>query len=201
MKRLQLVCTEHVDGREVFFANANHPEASALRALVASEVARPAPPTADDELTKRQLVALGAPLRGADPVAVEDADRVTVLAKGMSLARRDPVVARALPLCVWRSREFLTARDLVEVLPAPADRHVAGFFLELTSELGNDRRLLGVAESLRDRRMTAVQPFFQVPTTSRHPATRSFPLAEKWGFSMNVDLAAFRSLFEKFSTQ
>lgn len=201
MQRLQLACSEHVGGREVFSANLNHPEANALRALVAAEVARPARATDEDEMTKRQLVALGAPLRGVEPLAVEPPEYLSVLARGMSLARRDPVVARTVPVCVWRLRESVNARDLVELLPGPADRHVAGFFLELTSELGNDRRLLGVAESLRDRRMTALKPFFHVPTTSRRPHTRPFPLAEKWGFEMNVDLDAFRSLFEKFVTR
>jgi hypothetical protein len=198
MQRLQLVRSEQLDRSEVFAANPDHPSAAVLRALIAAEVTQPLPPAAGDELCKRQLVALGAPLRGVEPVVVDPSEYMDVLARGMTLARHAPVVARVVPLVVWKLRESINGRDLGERLHRPADRHVAGFFLELTSVLGEDRRLLGIAESLRDRRVTSVQPFFQVPTTSRRPPTRSFPIAEKWGFEMNVDLDAFRTLFDKY---
>jgi hypothetical protein len=197
MQLQQIVRSARVDGREVFWANESHPEAGTLRALVAAEVPRPSPPTADDDRTRSQLVSLGAPLSGVRMVEVEPDERVAALARGVQLTRRDPVVARALPLAVWNLRDSVNARALEDLLHLPAEHHAAGFFLELTGELGGDRRLVGVAESLRDRRMTSVQPFFQLPTTKRN-VTRPFPLAEKWGFEMNVDLDSFRTLFDKF---
>jgi hypothetical protein len=87
-------------------------------------------------------------------------------------------------------------KELQGLASRAEDKHAVGFFLEVTAELGGDRRLLGLAESFRDRRMKAVREFFQ---TGRHEAAREFALATKWGFRMNMDLDAFRSLFSKFA--
>jgi len=78
----------------------------------------------------------------------------------------------------------------------PEDKHAVGFFLELTGELGGDRRLAGMAELLRDRRRRSVHDFFLSPS-GRAEAARDFPLAARWGFRMNMDLASFRALFDK----
>jgi len=119
------------------------------------------------------------------------------LVRGASLARRDPVVARSLPLCFWRLRESLDLKALAALATRAEDKHTLGFFLELTGELGGDRRLVGLSESLRDHRMTSVRDFFQAPF-AHGGVVRDFSLAAKWGFRMNMDLNSFRSLFEKF---
>jgi helix-turn-helix protein len=198
MERLQLVVSHHEGRKEVFAANAAHPEATLLRALVASDQSPPtSAATEGDEDLKRSLVSLGAPLRGFARLPVPEAERLAVLVKGVTLARRDATVARALPICFWYSRDALDARALAALAPRAEDRHALGFFLELAAELGGDRRLLGLAETLRDRRMTSVREFFQSPS-ARKSTAREFPLATKWGFQMNMDLESFRSLFDKF---
>ena len=199
MQRVQLVVSQHERGREVYWANLDHPEAKVLRALVASEAHRAVPkPTDEDQALKGQLVTLGAPLRGIDPVEVAPAEQMSTLVRGASLARRDAVVARSLPLCFWRLRESLDSKTLGGLAFRAEDKHALGFFLELTSELGGDRRLAGLAANLRDRRMTSVRDFFQSSTPSRE-VSRDFPLATKWGYRMNMDLDSFRSLFDKFA--
>lgn len=196
MQRAQLVVSERVGGKEVFAANNDHPGASTLRALVAGTSGLP-PTSAADELLRRELVSLGAPLRGVEPAEVVASKWMATLVRGAALARRDAVVARALPLCFWRLRDSLDLQALQAEAVAPEDKHAVGFFLELTGELGGDRRLVGLAESFRDRRLTSVRDFFH-QSPARRETFREFPLAARWGFRMNTDAESFRSLFEKF---
>ncbi len=194
MQRTQLVVSRHEGGKEVYSANFDHPGAETLMALVASD--RPVSrPSSEDEPLKRKLVALGAPLRGVEPMEVAPSERMSTLLQGALLARRDPVVARSLPLCFWSLRDALDVKAFEELTSRAEDKHTLGFFLELTGELGGDRRLLGLAERLRDRRMTALRDFFHA---GRRDVSRDFALATRWGFKMNMDLDSFRSLFDKF---
>jgi DNA-binding transcriptional ArsR family regulator len=197
MRQVLLVESAQEDGKEVYYANVRHPDADTLRALVASDVGRTVALSSDEEMLKRKLKALGAPLRGVQALEVEPGDYLDTLLKGVALARRDPIVAKALPLCFWKLRESLEAKALLDVTTRAEEKHALAFFLELTSELGNDRRLLGLAEALRDGRMTSVRDFFQ---SHRRERVRPFPLAEKWGYQMNMDLETFRSLFDKYVT-
>ena len=198
MLRLQFVRSHRESGKEVFTANLEHPEADFLSKLAETDV-RPRPVAANrDVQLKGQLVSLGAPLRGVkgSPVAPDEVFRTLVDAT--ELARRDAVVARTLPVCLWRHRDQLDVRALQSMNVGPENKHVLAFFLELTSELGGDRRLVGLAETLRDHRLTQLKPFFH----SMAPGSgRDFALAQKWGFTINMDLDSFRTLFEKFVTR
>src|SRR5262245_1485993 len=90
MQRAQLVRTKHDGRKEVFEANLDHPAAEPLRLLVAAERSSKRPTHDEaDESVKRGLVALGAPLRGFRPREVHPSEHVTLLAQGVSLARRD----------------------------------------------------------------------------------------------------------------
>jgi hypothetical protein len=196
MLRAQLVVSHREGGKEVYSANLDYPEATTLQALVATASRPPTSMGIEDEPLKRNLVALGAPLRGVEPLDVAPSEQMMTLLRGTQLARRDPVVARCLPLCFWNSRDSLDVKMLEALTPRAEDKHALGFLLELTGELGGDRRLAGLAEHLRDRRMTTLREFFH---TSRREAARDFPLAAKWGFRMNADLDSFQTLFSKFA--
>jgi hypothetical protein len=82
MLRSQLVVSRHEGGKEVYAANLAHPEATTLEALVASAASPVIPQTAEDETLKRKLVALGAPLRGVDPVEVVPSEVAVTLLEG-----------------------------------------------------------------------------------------------------------------------
>jgi molybdenum-dependent DNA-binding transcriptional regulator ModE len=195
MQRLQLVRVDRRGGKEVLSANADHPESELLAKLARTDAQlRPLADPRDDKL-KQMLVSLGAPLRGVKPAPVAAAQTLTVLVDAARLARRDPVVARSLPICVWNHRAQLDAKALQALRVAPEDKHALAFFLELAGELGGDRRLVGLAEVLRDARLRQTRPFFATNPVS---GTSNFNLAKKWGFMMNMDLEAFRSLFAKF---
>ncbi|MBV8760445.1 MAG: hypothetical protein JO257_24345 [Deltaproteobacteria bacterium] len=197
MLRLQLVRTEHTGAKTVFSANPHHPDAEFLSRLAAADTPARSPTTTSDDDLKRKLVALGAPLRGVKPLKVAPADVLDVLVEGAQLSRRDAVVARTLPVCFWNERDQFTAKALMALKASPEDKHAVAFFLELAGELGGDRRLAGLAETLRDHRLTQLRPFFHAAPRA---SAQDFPLAAKWGFSMNVDPDAFRALFNKFVT-
>lgn len=197
MQRLQLVHSERIQGKEVFSANPKHPEAEVLSRLAKADVpSRSVSEAGDDEL-REKLASLGAPLRGVKRSQVESSDVLDVLVDGTELARRDAVVARSLPLCFWKYRDQLDGKSLQGLRAAPEAKHAFAFFLELAGELGGDRRLAGLAEGLRDQRLTQLRPFFYSMTAS---SARDFPLAKKWGFLMNMELDSFRALFDKFVT-
>jgi hypothetical protein len=199
MSQAGLVEASHEGNKDVFFARPDHPDAELLRALIESDHRRAMPVAHGDEILKRQLKTLGAPLRNVRAMELSPTSSpLDTLMNGVALARRDPVVARTLPLCFWNLRDTLDARSVARLSTRPEDKHAFGFFLELTGELGGDRRLLGIAESLRDERLKSLRNFFQLPTMRRRDPVRSFPLAAKWGFQMNMELDSFRSVFEKF---
>ena len=198
MQRLQLVRSQRTGGKEVFAANPDHPEAEFLSRLAHADVPSRSVSTAGDEELKQKLVSLGAPLRGVKPLPVVPSELLHVLVNGTELARRDAVVARSMPLCFWNNRDRLDWHALHELSASPEEKHAVAFFLELAGELGGDRRLSGVAEGLRDQRLTQQRPFFYSMTAG---SARDFPLASKWGFSMNTELDSFRALFDKFVTK
>jgi hypothetical protein len=195
MQRLQLVRVDRRGGKEVLSANVDHPESDLLAKLARTDTPpRPLAEPRDDKL-RQMLVALGAPLRGVKPAAVAPAQTLAVLVEAARLARRDATVARTLPVCVWNHRAQLDAKALQALRVAPEDKHALAFFLELAGDLGGDRRLVGLAEGLRDARLSQTRPFFAADTAT---TARDFALAKKWGFMMNMDLESFRSLFTKF---
>ncbi|HEY4057466.1 MAG TPA: hypothetical protein VGM39_12700 [Kofleriaceae bacterium] len=189
--------TVTMDGnREVYAADESRRTVEVLRQLVqASE--RPnvsvRPVDADERTAKGHLRSLGAPLREVEPFPLGSLSPAEALFAAMPAARRNAVLARTVPVAVWKTRNSIDAGGLRSLPAGPEQRHSLGFMVELAGELGGDRRLVGVAEALRDRRLTSVRPFF-------HDSRRAtpFPLARKWGFTMNTDHDEFASLFGKF---
>lgn len=198
MLQHELVRSQREDGKELFFANPAHPDVALLEKLARVDSAPRAAPSEHELELKAKLVALGAPLRGVTPLHVAASDVVTTLAAAIELARRDAVVARSLPVCLWKHRDQLDAGTLEEIPLGPEDKHAFAFLLELAGELGGDLRLAGRAEVLRDERLTQLRPFFR--GTAARGAPSSFELAAKWGFVMNMDRASFGALFQKFVT-
>ncbi len=202
MKRVGLVEQSRQDGREVFRANASHPAAGPLRALLGASVrsqtpARAAPAHVENLL--RELAALGAPLRGVEAAKAPTSDLAELLARAVTHSRRDPVVARALPVLLWRQEQEqrLDVHDLLEHLHGAEDKHAMGFLLALTGQLGGAGKFEGWADMFRDRRVRSVRDYF-VHEDLRLGGAGEFPLAQAWGFRMKAELDSFRSLFEKF---
>jgi hypothetical protein len=190
------------DGDEHYAAAFDHEDAELLQRLLAAPLRR-ARTTSTDAVTRGQLRALGAPLQDAEkPVAAGELEEVLV--RGVELARRDATVARVLPIVFWRARDVLDRDRLEEVARARHQKQAVGLMLAIVARLGNDTRVARWSERLRDHRVSALRPFFEVPSTraAERTAERRTPdLARDWGFAMSLQLEDFRSQFEKFVPQ
>ena len=194
-------CTR-VGNATMFQAAQDHPGAKLLRFLLS-----PAPPMpGSEEKTRTQdqvrawLKALGAPLEaGFDPEDLPSPESVFV--QGVKLAPTDASVARSLPVFVWKNRNHFDHKRLRAEALDHGERHMVGFFLDLTGRLGNDQALVSAAEVFRDRRRRKVRDFFPTRSSSERELAeeRTPPVARNWQFRMNMSMQTFSTTFEKFT--
>jgi hypothetical protein len=195
MKRWDLVRTTPSEHGEVFTANHAHPQAHMLAELVASPPHRPA--DRERAEVRAQLAQAGAPLRAEPPVNPAPKLDALVL-EGVDAARRDPEIARTLPVFLFQQlQRGLDVDALASSAAQRGTRHVLGFFLALTARLAGDPVLARRARTLRDRRVKNQELFF---TTSSSRTAKPFALARAWGLRMRADADWFESLFRKFIT-
>lgn len=187
------------NGEERYAAAFDHPDADLLQRLVAAPLRR-ARVTSDDGVTRGQLRALGAPLPDDERPVLEN-ELEGVLVSGVELARRDATVARVLPIVFWRVRDTIDRERLEGLARARKQKHAVGLFLALAARLGKDARVARWSEQLRDHRVSALRPFFEIPSTraaDRTAERRTPELARRWGFAMSLQLDDFQSQFDKF---
>jgi hypothetical protein len=200
MHSLGLVHLERKNGAVVYRANPDHPARDTLRTLTLP----PAQTTPSEEArrVRRQLKALGAPLHEESHDGPCD-DVEAVMVRGVALARRDPDVARALPVCLYRQRDALRPQRLRHHALQLGEKRALAFLLDLTAELSRDGRFAVWAARLRDGRCKTALDFFSGPPRSRRSrqtAELQTPaVARRWGFRMNMGLDAFQSTFDKFA--
>jgi DNA-binding transcriptional ArsR family regulator len=196
MKAAGLTVAERDGVATVYRANLAHPQADVLTALLTA--APPAHGASEEQRLRGRLAALGAPLGG--PAQARRHPPEEVLADGLALSHHSPTVARVLPVAFWRQRDRLDYERLERAATLRDERQALGFYLELTGQLGGDRRLVRRASRLRDRRRTALRPFFSGGRGSFARAAaqeRSPGLARRWGFLMNMELESFATTFRK----
>jgi len=176
MRAAGLAVAERQGLEAVYRADDRHPEAHVLRRLLS-------PPDRPRQPVER-------PPSGS----AEEA-----LAESLVRSHQDEEVALALPAALWREREQLDHRRLVQEATRRNERQALGFFLQLTGQLGGDRGLVLRASTLRDRRRTVLRPFFSRADAGDAPKDTSLPLARRWGFLLNVELARFAAAFTRGS--
>ncbi len=197
MKATGLTVAERDGVATVYRANTAHPQAAVLTALL--KATPPAHGDLEEQRLRGRLAAVGAPLGGPAPrnrrLPLEE-----VLADGLVLAHHSPTVARVLPVAFWRQRDKLDYERLERAATLRDERQALGFYLELTGQLGGARRLVRRATHLRDRRRTALRPFFsggRRPFARAAAQEKSPALARRWGFLMNMELESFATTFRK----
>jgi hypothetical protein len=197
MKAAGLAVVDREGVATTYRANVAHPQADLLTALL--RAAEPARGTSEEQRLRGQLAGLGAPL-GGPRQARRPPPPEEVLADGLVLAHNRPTVARVLPVAFWRQRDKVTFERLERAATLRNERQTLGFYLELTGLLGGDQQLVRRASLLRDRRRTALRPFFSGGrgSFSRAVAVEKTPaLARRWGFFMNMELESFAATFQK----
>lgn len=184
---------------EVFSAAAKHPEADAIRRLVAAPSSAPSPQDKTANVVRGRAVTLGAPLVvAAKPV--DDEQREEALVDAVKLAHRDATLARALPIAIAAQWTQLDRVRLKAVATRSKEKHALGFFLALTSVLADDESLERSSAGFRDYRRRGLRPFFASPTTRTSHALferRTPAIAREWGYLMDITLADFRATFAK----
>jgi hypothetical protein len=196
MKAAGLTVTEREGVATVYRANLDHPQADVLMSLLAAKAAGHG---TEEQRLRGQLRDLGAPLAGPSPRG-RGMPPEEVLADALVLAHHSPTVARVLPVAFWRQRDKLDYSRLERAATLRDERQALGFYLELTGQLGGDRSLARRASGLRDRRRTALRPFFSSGRGSFARAAaqdKSPALARRWGFLMNMELESFAGAFRK----
>lgn len=196
MKAAGLTVAERDGVATVYRANLAHPQADVLTALLTATP--PAHVDSEEQKLRGQLATLGAPLAG--PAQKSRRLPEDVLADGLVLAHHRPTVARVLPVAFWRQRDKLDYERLERAATLRDERQALGFYLELTGQLGGDRRLVRRASGLRDRRRRALRPFFsggRGPLARAAAQEKSPALARRWGFLMNMELESFATTFRK----
>lgn len=202
MRQAGLVLCERVGTELRYRAKTDHPQASLLTQLsgVSQEAAR-APERDHDESVRTWLAAVGAPIVAFRSSAALPRLEV-VLAEAVKLSHRDSTVARVLPFVLWQHRNDLDFDRLAVEVTRSDERQALGCFLDLAGLLGGDAALARVARNLKDKRRKRERIFFD-GSHGRYAsrlARRNTPArARRWGFLMNMDLDAFKSVFDKFA--
>ena len=122
--------------------------------------------------------------------------------RAVKASRRDPALARMLPVLLWRTRDRLDPAELVRQAGQQRERAALGFFLEAASRLGGSDVF---DETLRRLRPSArpTQPFYFFRGSDKRPWERAAAdantpaVARRWGLLMNMPWQSFVSHFKK----
>jgi hypothetical protein len=153
---------------------------------------------------RTSLQVLGAPLV-LDVVPNERFPQVQnleeVLVRASLLARKDPSVARTLPLAIFRNFDSLN-HDFLKYWATRLDaKQELGMFLELSAVLAKSLKLKKLSRRFKDARVKEVKDFFEISSPLlRKVAERNTPaVARRWKFSLNMSMDSFRSTFDRFN--
>jgi hypothetical protein len=173
MKAAGLALVERKGTGLEYRANRRHPQADVLVSLLTPAAAGGLAKQATDDVRP----------------GPEDA-----LVERFVLSHEDEEVALAVPGALWRQRDELDYGRLTRAATRRNERHALGFYLQLTGQLSGDPQFRRRAIFLRDRRRTVARPFFTVGTKA---SGSPLPLAQRWGFVLNVELARFAAAFRR----
>ena len=160
------------------------------------------PAMVDAAKVKAWLSHYGAPLYGSSAVTTSDIPAPEdVLAMGLSLAREDASVARALPVAFWRTHDRMDTAKLRRLARRHGQTNTLGFFLDLTGALANEQKFSREARRLRPAgRARKPTQFFKGhlnPYERKLAEIRTPDVARKWNFRMNMSLDSWQSMFNK----
>jgi len=125
-----------------------------------------------------------------------------VVLRAVAASRRDPSLARLLPVFLYRVRADL---DLDELAAGAARRRCTrplGYYLDVADLVAPTRSFQETTEKLR-RNVCTSHPVFLFPETARYPlealdARRNTPHhARSWGLLVRTSLDSYRSYFAK----
>jgi hypothetical protein len=127
-----------------------------------------------------------------------------LVAAGLRLTHTDASVARAMPIVLWRNRARLRFDELARAARQEGEGATLGLFLDLTSQLTNERDLAELARTLEDTRSPSTTFFFagagDTAAGRELAEIRTPAAARRWRFLMNMPFESFETLFRKHSS-
>lgn len=115
-------------------------------------------------------------------------------------AKKDPSVARTLPLAIFRNSENLDPELLKYWATRLGAKQELGMFLELSSTLAHSPKLKKMSQKFKDARVKETKDFFETGSALlRKLSERNTPaVARRWKFRMNMSMDSFQSTFDRF---
>ncbi|HLG20729.1 MAG TPA: hypothetical protein VI895_13060 [Bdellovibrionota bacterium] len=159
------------------------------------------PENVTDDDVEWNLVGLGAPLAVDQTNQGKRLPPEVALGLGLHLSRKRPSLARTFPLLLAKHWAHLNRPRLCHVARKEGELQALGFYLDVAGLLTRRRTLGTFADKLLDHRRRKEELFFSTPENKysrRLAQKRRNTLSRKWHFLLNLDMQAFRSLFEKF---
>jgi hypothetical protein len=129
-------------------------------------------------------------------------DLEAIALRAVVASRRDPALARMLPVFLWRVRDRLDLEKLTVAAKKRKSAPALGYFLEVTSKLGRWRGADQALATLR-REAHPARPRYFFHETGRHPFAamvareRTPPDARKWGLLTGTPTDSFETYFQK----
>lgn len=123
-----------------------------------------------------------------------------ILARASVQAKKDPSVARTLPLALFKNFESVN-QDLLKYWATRLNaKQELGMFLELSSALAHSPKLKRLSRKFKDERVKEMKDFFETSSPlMRKLAERNTPaVARRWKFRMNMSMDSFKSTFDRF---
>jgi hypothetical protein len=115
-------------------------------------------------------------------------------------AKKDPSVARTLPLALFKNVENLDHELLKYWATNLKAKQELGMFLELSAELAKSPKLKKLSKLFKDKRVKEMKDFFETKSPLlRELSERNTPdVARRWKFRMNLSMDSFQSTFDRF---
>jgi len=127
-----------------------------------------------------------------------------VVLRAVEMSRRDPALARMLPVFLWRVRDSLDLDELATKAALRGCGSVLGYFLEVAGKVSSARTFRPAVLALRAH-ARADCPVFLFPKTEKYPyeamaaRARTPPDARRWGLLTGMPLDCFSGYFAKVS--
>lgn len=156
----------------------------------------------NDDSVRANLQRFGGPVVLESDKNYGELDLETTVALASKLARRDPAVARALPVVMVKNQSDLKPDRLLTLCRLHKSKRETGVMLRLAGELAGSSKLKSWSRKFRDERVKTTDNFFvgTQSTAMRDLSERNTPkVVRPWKFRMNMSLDTFRSTLDRFS--
>ena len=115
-------------------------------------------------------------------------------------SKKDPSMARTLPLALFRNFDSLDPELLKYWATKLNAKQEVGMFLELSADLAKSPKLKKLSRNFKDKRVKETKDFFETSSPlMRKLSERNTPeVARRWKFRMNMSMDSFQSTFDRF---